>query len=536
VKGGVGLGLLKYTHARAGVDLEAGNIPALVKDLEGVGAERAAASLWAQSMMDSEWAYMLAMYGPAWARDQLPPFGMEETDVRRVLEGMTGASERSRTVVELGAVSPLTRMLASPEGREAELAAGTLRCLAVRAENQELIVKAGAIGPLVRLLESSRGEEAENAAGALWSLAAPEKNEQAIAEAGAIGPLVKLLSASKAAENAAGALWSLAVRAENQELIVKAGAIGPLVRLLESSRGEEAENAAGALWSLAARDRQQGLIGEAGAIPPLVAMLSSPKGREAEVAAGALRILAHREENRVSIADAGSISLFVSMLSSPKGREAEIAMGALLNLAEQDRNEDAIAAAGAVGPLVRLADSSKGLEAVNAQALLSRLAHRTDRLAHMAGAIPRLVHSVMDPLIWGSHSLLRRLQARQDLFDDAFVHTRTMVATLPALDEDSLTALSKWYPELADEIRRSESFEAWKIHVKRCDDRLLLLSWRRGVVEMGRRGDWRSSAAGSSQAVLQLSPGGAPRDEQALEVVEPEDTPRSRHCCECVWA
>ena len=30
---------------------------------------------------------------------------------------------------------------------------------------------------------------------------------------------------------------------------------------------------------------------------------------------------------------------------------------------------------------------------------------------------------------------------------------------------------------------RSESFDAWRVHVERCDLRRLLLSWRRGVVE-----------------------------------------------------
>jgi hypothetical protein len=34
-----------------------------------------------------------------------------------------------------------------------------------------------------------------------------------------------------------------------------------------------------------------------------------------------------------------------------------------------------------------------------------------------------------------------------------------------------------------DEIRGHESFDAWKVHVERCDLRRLLLSWRRGVVE-----------------------------------------------------
>jgi hypothetical protein len=74
-------------------------------------------------------------------------------------------------------------------------------------------------------------------------------------------------------------------------------------------------------------------------------------------------------------------------------------------------------------------------------------------------------------------------QALARLFDQSLVRTRTLFATRKDMLQSHLARLERWYPALADEIRGYESFDAWKVHVERCDLRRLLLGWRRGVVE-----------------------------------------------------
>jgi hypothetical protein len=350
------------------LDLEEGHIGKLVDDLGGSGAEVAAASLWAQSLMDRRSAQFLAGREAGWVREQMPVSVMSAEEVARVLEGMTEEVERPRTIVEAGAIPPLVRLLGSGRGREAEFAAGALWGLALRSENWKLVLEAGGIGPLVALLSSGKGAEADYAA---------------------------------------STLRNLTLRPNSQKLIVQAGVVGPLVRLLSSGKGGEAENAAATLWHLAQRAETRPMIADAGAIPPLVMLLSSEKGVEALMAAGTLAGVAEYAENLHRIA------------TTPRAI-----------------------------PLLVRAGLRVGEE--NVPGMLSRLS--------------------ADPAL-----------AR--LFDQSLVRTRTLLATRKDMLQSHLKRLEKWYPALADEIRGYESFDAWKVHVERCDLRRLLLSWRRGVVE-----------------------------------------------------
>ena len=66
-----------------------------------------------------------------------------------------------------------------------------------------------------------------------------------------------------------------------------------------------------------------------------------------------------------------------------------------------------------------------------------------------------------------------------EAFDTDIEGVRSVLISLPELDEDLLDDLKSWYPSLVSEILGFESFEAWKVHARRCSDRLRLLSWRR---------------------------------------------------------
>jgi hypothetical protein len=458
------------------LDLEEGHIWKLVDDLRGSGAAVAAASLWAQSLMDQGWGFILAEHGAEWVLSRMPVSVMSAEDVARVLEGMTEEADRCQTIDKAGAIPPLVGLLGSAKGREAEFAAGALRGMAFRAVSWKLIAGAGGIPPLVRLLFSAKGAEAENAAGALWNLVGCAEIQEMSAEAGGIEPLVRLLSSAKGAEaeNAAGALWKLAGRAEIQEMIAVAGGIPPLVRLLSSAKGAEAENAAGALWKLAGRAEIQEMIAEAGGIEPLVRLLSSAKGAETELAAGALCCLAERTEN-----------------------------------------QELIALAGGIGPLVRMVSHSRDFGGTSAAGALVRLSccpGSRFRIAATPGAMSAIFLAILKRPCSDSSSLVDYWHADPALawaFDESLLRTRTLLATRRCVDSHALALLRRWYPALADEIREYESFDAWKVHVKRCDLRRLLLGWRRGVVDAENAASDQRRASESAAKSVKMADGTA---------------------------
>jgi hypothetical protein len=491
------------------LDLEEGHIGKLIADLGGSGAEVAVASLWAQSMMDEAYADWLSLRGASWVRSRLPVSVMSEKEVDQVLEGMTEGADRCRTIAEAGAIPPLVGLLGSARGREAEFAAGALCGLAEDGRNLKAMANAGAVGPLVRLLSCRKGAEAENAAGALWGLCGRYEFQRFIAEAGAIPLLINLLSSGKGAEaeNAAGALWNLADRAEIQELMADAGAIPSLVKLLSSVKGAEAENAAGALGKLAQRAENQELIAEAGGVRLLVRLLSFRKGAEAENAAGALMRLANQSDHRGEMVEDGAIEPLVKLLSSPRGDQASNAAGAIWHICLAAENREIVAEAGAIGPLVKLSSSWKKAEALRARSALHLLLRHPGNWPHIVttpAAIPGLVRCALDQPSLGFAELLDQLCELPLLvrtFHQSLLRTRTLLASWKDMDAAQLDLLGRWYPALADEIRGYESFDEWRVHVERCDLRRLLLSWRRGVVDVenAARDQWRASESAAKR-------------------------------------
>jgi hypothetical protein len=231
------------------------------------------------------------------------------------------------------------------------------------------------------------------------------------------------------------------------------------------------------------------IIAREGAVGPLVGLLGSSMGREAEYAAGALGGLSVREENPCRVVSAGAVAPLITLLGSDKGNEARNASQALVELVRRAGYSKAFARARAIAPFVDLLCSSRELEATVAATALEELAYGEDNqplIAAIPWAIPRLAWRAMgedDERCKGALTALWRNPELTEALNDCMVRTRSVLARLPTVKED---VLEEWCPAAAAEIRGYGSFDAWKVHVKRCDDRLLLLSWRRGVVEAGK--------------------------------------------------
>jgi hypothetical protein len=387
------------------LDLEEGHIGKLIGDLGGDGAEVAAASLWAQAMMD--WCNCLPLeeFGPEWVRERLPADQMTENNFARTVEGINVGSTRLDTIVRAGAIPPMVSQLRSARGREAENALGAL-CV-VGTEYSGAVVASGALPALGGLLGSSRGRESEFAAN-LVAITAPYDE---------VGELME--------------------------------AIPRIVRQLSSANGSNVTSAARALVALSPRPGVADRIVQAGALSPLVRLLASTNAQVAESALQILVGLGETEAHRQSIVEAGGIEPLVKLLSPPDTNRAGYASVVLLLLADHLEN--------------------------------------LPRIAATPGAIPSILNAAVECPNIDIAELLDRMRADPALawaFDQSLVRIRTLLASWEDMDPDQLDVIERWYPALADEIRGYESFDAWKVHVERCDLRRLLLGWRRGVVEV----------------------------------------------------
>jgi hypothetical protein len=322
-------------------------------------------------------------------------------------------------------------------------------------------------------------------------MAAGIERSRIIAEAGAAPALVALLGSGRGqeAEFAAGAIWSLGRRHENNSVLVEAGAVPPLVALLDSPKGREAEQAAGALWVLCRRTQGSVAVAEAGGIPPLVKLLRSREGRRAEHGMGALMGLMAQEANSKQIAKAGAIEMFVKLLGSSKGREAEYAAAVLWRLSCTGGIGEQIVKAGAIEPLVRMLVSRVRGKAESAARALQELASQADTEREIAAtryAIPCLVSSAVRLSIIPAEELLDQMREQPHLaeaFDVSLLSVRGVLAQMRRMSDKQRAKLSRWFPDIAEDIGRYESLDKWVVHVARCENRLLLMSWRRGVVE-----------------------------------------------------
>ena len=149
------------------------------------------------------------------------------------------------------------------------------------------------------------------------------------------------------------------------------------------------------------------------------------------VGRGSRRIRGPRTDACVSVMSAGSVS------------------HALEGMTEEADRCRTIAEAGAIPPLVGLLSSVRGREAENA------VIARRFGLGVAAEPLPG------------------PLASRCCAPGPCLPLARTWTQTTSITSEGTILVFQT----------RSESFDAWRIHVERCDDRLLLLSWRRGVVD-----------------------------------------------------
>jgi hypothetical protein len=290
--------------------------------------------------------------------------------------------------------------------------------------------------------------------------------------------------------------------------------------LVSGLRGPDAQHAAASVWAQSMMDLpawvvqertrflpgteevcltnglpgpERGLeLARAGAIPPLVELLRSTVGREAELAAGALGGLAARRELPPDIVEAGAVAPLVKLLRSASRQVATTALCAIGRLVGGEGDglivEDLVRA-GAIPHFADMLCSTNEDEARVASNVLRDVASRPELLPAIAGVIPNLAFRAAGDMDWACWITLSKLHDRRDLawaFDETLLRTRTLLATREDMEPVHLSRFGRCYPSLSEEIRGYESFDAWRVHVKRCDLRRLLLSWRRGVIDVRR--------------------------------------------------
>jgi hypothetical protein len=497
-------------------------------------AAHAAASLWAQSLMDN------VCCGAEGRVEKMVPRGWAgPEEVKAILEGIPGG-DRSAKVVRAGALPALVSLLESSMADDtlSDLAAGALCCLGLPREHRPLLVDAKALPPLVRLLERRtdahdwssqvmtlvpsmfdllvRSEDlipalgragaarlfikllkspiAPQAALLLWALAQMDDLRTGLVMAGAIPPLVEMLASTEHywAENAATALANMCETEYAQGLIAEAGAIPHLARMLTSERASEAASSAQCLWFLAIREHNRALIAEAGAIPLLVNLLDtdpdSPSRGQA-FAAAALGNMCGSQRFRDMISESGAIPKLLAQFDSTNHDRAEFSLVAIGNMAEGDRVLELLIEAGTIPALLKMVCSPSRDLSCNASRALYGFVTEPEHLALLAkeGAVPILIQ-VLRMTDWDEPAQLLELLHRESLVapeytdERAFQLERSLI-TGRRPGAVCLRTLRQVLPKFEAEYSKFASFDEWKAHTEKRQLVLQLLSWRRGFVQ-----------------------------------------------------
>jgi hypothetical protein len=299
--------------------------------------------------------------------------------------------------------------------------------------------------------------------------------------------------------------------------------MGQLLQLCRAdspiSHDEDALLAAVGAVAVLARASARHTMLEAGAVPVLTQLLRSPLLRVRKEAVMAMHRLVIAGDpsalaKKLSVDDSSSSS-------GPGGFDQLIAL--LVQLVESSDNEESASATRTIvhflsrGPTAH--DARSAVVRADGPALLAREARSSDYLRverafsildllakhpPLRPLIARtgIVLSFLEPVLLNSRLLMRRgvedlmiSQLREDpsldaVFDHLTVRVRRLLLRSSATTDPAFMAhrfyvrglLTLWFPPLAEEIDRFDSFEAWQANARHLDQRLWLLSWRRGYV------------------------------------------------------
>lgn len=263
-------------------------------------------------------------------------------------------AENKLMVVALGGLSPLIKLMMSPNVEVQCNAVGCITNLATHEDNKSKIARSGALGPLIRLAKSKDMRVQRNATGALLNMTHSDDNRQQLVNAGAIPVLVQLLSSSDVDVQyyCTTALSNIAVDAANRKRLAQTESrlVQSLVQLMDSSTPKVQCQAALALRNLASDEKYQLEIVRAKGLPPLLRLLQSSYLPLILSAVACIRNISIHPLNESPIIDAGFLKPLVDLLGSKDSEEIQChAISTLRNLAaSSDRNKELVLQAGAV--------------------------------------------------------------------------------------------------------------------------------------------------------------------------------------------
>ncbi|CAI0451529.1 unnamed protein product [Linum tenue] len=227
-----------------------------------------------------------------------------KVEAAREIRRLAKTSQRCRRLLA-HAVPHLVSMLRvrdSADCHEAALLA--LLNLAVKDErNKSSIVEAGALEPITNFLQSSDPNLQEHATAALLTLSASTSNKPIITNSGAIPLLVQILrnGSPQAKMDSVMALSNLSTHSNNASTILKTHPIPPILALLKSSKtsSRTAEKCCALIESLMEfDDGRAALTSEEGGILAVVEVVETGSLSSREHAVGALLSLCQSDRCR----------------------------------------------------------------------------------------------------------------------------------------------------------------------------------------------------------------------------------------------